>query len=184
VGLQARDRLIESQLSLVRSVAKRYAVDDEPLDDLVQVGSIGLIKAVDRFDAARGRALEPYAAAAIAGEIRHHLRDRSAPVRVPRRLQAEGLRVRPVTLEAAGDLASGPDPTAAADDRIALERALRVLAPREREILRLHYFGDLSQAQIGARLGLSQVHVSRLENGALAQLRAELTAGGHVAAAS
>lgn len=171
----ARETMIESHLPLVRSVARRYAASGEGLDDLVQVGSIGLIKAVDRFDGGRGRELAPYAAASIAGEIRHHLRDRAAPVRLPRRLRAAGVRVRPVAIEP-GEVEPAwpaPDP----DDRIALDAALRVLDARERQIVWLAYFEDLSQARIGGRLGLSQVHVSRLLNGALAKLRAELAPG-------
>jgi RNA polymerase sigma-B factor len=167
-----RHRLIEAHLPLVRSVARRYAASGEPLDDLFQVGAIGLIKAVDRYDIARGGDLGAYAAASIDGEIRHHLRDRSAPVRVPRRLQAEGLRVRPVPIDEDGAPAAQ---AVAAEDRIALAAAIRALRPRERRIVHLRYFADLSQAQIAAALGLSQVHVSRLLRGALASLHAELT---------
>ena len=75
----ARQDLIERHLPLVRRVARRFAGTDEPLEDLVQVGTIGLIKAVDRYDGGRGIDLGAYATPAIAGEIRHHLRDRSAP---------------------------------------------------------------------------------------------------------
>jgi RNA polymerase sigma-B factor len=88
VSPAARRELIERHLPLVRAVARRFGAVDEPLEDLVQIGTIGLIKAVDRYDDERGVPLGAYAAAAIDGEIRHHLRDRSAPVRVPRRLQA------------------------------------------------------------------------------------------------
>lgn len=172
----SRHELIEDHLPLVRSVARRFARGGETLDDLVQVGTIGLIKAVDRFDGARGTALEPYAAAAIAGEIRHHLRDRCVPVRVPRALQAGGVRVRPVALETAHEPVT--DPVGQADDRVLLAAALRVLDARERHLVVLRYFGDLSQSEIGARVGLSQVHVSRLLGGALAKLRAELASAG------
>jgi len=165
----SRRALIETHLPLVRSVARRYATAQEPLDDLVQVGAIGLIKAVDRFDAARGSALAPYAAATIAGEIRHHLRDRCMPVRVPRRLQAEGVQVRSVAFEE-----HAGEPALEAHDRVALAQALRRLTQRERTIVHLHYFADLSQAQIAAEVGLSQVHVSRLLRAALGKLRAQL----------
>ncbi len=170
----ARSQLIEGHLPLVRTVARRFAGQNEPLEDLIQVGTIGLIKAVDRYDAGRGVALAAFATPSIAGEIRHHLRDRSAPVRVPRRLQAAGLRVTSVTLEQADHVA---DPDAGASDRLALDAALRSLHTRERELLRLRFVEDLSQAQIAARTGLSQTHVSRTLRGALQQLREVLVAG-------
>ena len=84
----ARAQLIESQLPLVRSIARRFAQRGEPLEDLVQVGTIGLIKAVDRWDPARGTKLSTVAAPAIEGEIRHHLRDGSSVLRTPQRVQA------------------------------------------------------------------------------------------------
>jgi RNA polymerase sigma-B factor len=89
-----RARLIEKHMGLVRSVARRYARGDEPVDDLVQVGAIGLIKAVDRFEPARGRSLRAVAVPAIEGEIRHHLRDRSQLVRTPRPVVELAGRVR------------------------------------------------------------------------------------------
>jgi RNA polymerase sigma-B factor len=169
-----RRALIETHLPLVRSVARRYAAAEEPFDDLVQIGSIGLIKAVDRFDAARGTELKSYAAAAIAGEIRHHLRDRCAPVRVPRRLQAEGLRVTQVAMDAGEPARPAADPALEPHDRVALATALRALPRRQRQIVQLRFFADLSQAQIAAVVGLSQVHVSRLLRAALEELRAQL----------
>jgi RNA polymerase sigma-B factor len=168
----ARHELIERHLPLVRTVARRFARDDEPLEDLVQIGAVGLIKAVDRYDAGRGVDLGAYAAPSIAGEIRHHLRDRSAPVRVPRRLQAAGVRVTSVTLEGAHERAA--DPVAEAHERLALGAALRALHPHERQVVQLRFGEDLSQAQIAARIGLSQVHVSRTLRRALLRLRAEL----------
>lgn len=167
-----RRRLIERHLPLVRSVARRYAGGDEPLEDLVQVGAIGLIKAVDRYDAERGTSFGAYAAPFIAGEIRHHLRDRCSPVRIPRRLQQEGVRVVAVGLDCAGD--THADPMAQAHDRLAIRAALRALRPRERRIVQLRFVEDLSQAQIARRTGLSQVHVSRVLRGALTRLRDEL----------
>jgi RNA polymerase sigma-B factor len=167
-----RRELIETRLPLVRSIARRYATAGEPLEDLVQIGAIGLIKAVDRYDPARGVALDAYAVPAIAGEIRHHLRDRCDPLRVPRRLRADGVRVRAVSLDGiAGPVA---DPMDGAPERIALGTALRALQPRERRIVLLSFVADLSQAQIAARVGLSQVHVSRLLRAALANLRVQM----------
>jgi RNA polymerase sigma-B factor len=86
----ARDRLIEQYLPLVRRLAYRFAGRGEQVEDLVQVGSIGLIKAIDRFEPNRGAELGSFAIPTIAGEIRRHLRDRVWPVRVPRRLQELG----------------------------------------------------------------------------------------------
>jgi RNA polymerase sigma-B factor len=170
--LAPRRRLIEAHMPLVRAIARRHAGSDEPLEDLVQVGAIGLIKAVDRYDPDRGTTFAAYAAPFIAGEIRHHLRDRCAPVRVPRHLQAEGVRVVAVELEAAGD--AHVDPLAQASDRLALRAALRALRPRERRIVQLRFVEDLSQAQIARATGLSQVHVSRMLRAALSRMRDEL----------
>jgi RNA polymerase sigma-B factor len=85
--LQAREKLIEQYMSLVRSLARRYAYRGEPLDDLVQIGAIGLIKAIDRFDIDRGVELTTYATPNIIGEIKRHFRDKGWAVRVPRGLQ-------------------------------------------------------------------------------------------------
>ena len=85
--LQAREQLIEQYMSLVRSLARRYSYRGEQLDDLVQIGSIGLIKAIDRFDINRGVELTTYATPNIIGEIKRHFRDRGWAVRVPRGLQ-------------------------------------------------------------------------------------------------
>ena len=85
--LQAREQLIEQYMSLVRSLARRYSYRGEQFDDLVQIGSIGLIKAIDRFDIDRGVELTTYATPNIIGEIKRHFRDRGWAVRVPRGLQ-------------------------------------------------------------------------------------------------
>jgi RNA polymerase sigma-B factor len=85
--LQAREKLIEQYMSLVRSLARRYAYRGEQLDDLVQIGAIGLIKAIDRFDLDRGVELTTYATPNIIGEIKRHFRDKGWSVRVPRGLQ-------------------------------------------------------------------------------------------------
>jgi RNA polymerase sigma-B factor len=82
-----RDRLIEDHLHLVASIARRHANRGERIEDLVQVGAIGLINAVDRYDAERGIDFAAYAVPTIAGEIKRHLRDRSSTIRVPRREQ-------------------------------------------------------------------------------------------------
>ena len=85
--LQAREQLIEQYMSLVRSLARRYSYRGEQLEDLVQIGAIGLIKAIDRFDIDRGVELTTYATPNIIGEIKRHFRDKGWSVRVPRGLQ-------------------------------------------------------------------------------------------------
>jgi len=91
--LQAREQLIEQYMSLVRSLARRYSYRGEQLDDLVQIGAIGLIKAIDRFDLSRGVELTTYATPNIIGEIKRHFRDRGWAVRVPRGLQELNVRL-------------------------------------------------------------------------------------------
>ena len=85
--LYAREKLIEQYMSLVRSLARRYSYRGEQLEDLVQIGAIGLIKAIDRFDLERGVELTTYATPNIIGEIKRHFRDKGWSVRVPRGLQ-------------------------------------------------------------------------------------------------
>ena len=85
--VQAREQLIEKYMSLVRSLARRYSYRGEQLDDLIQIGAIGLIKAIDRFDMDRGVELTTYATPNIIGEIKRHFRDKGWSVRVPRGLQ-------------------------------------------------------------------------------------------------
>jgi RNA polymerase sigma-B factor len=91
--LEARERLIEQYLPLVRSLARRYSYRGEQLEDLVQVGCIGLIKAIDRFDVDRGVELITYATPTIIGEIKRHFRDKGWSVRVPRGLQELNVRL-------------------------------------------------------------------------------------------
>jgi RNA polymerase sigma-B factor len=91
--LQAREELIERYMSLVRSLARRYSYRGEQLDDLVQIGAIGLIKAIDRFDLDRGVELTTYATPNIIGEIKRHFRDKGWSVRVPRGLQELNVQI-------------------------------------------------------------------------------------------
>jgi RNA polymerase sigma-B factor len=228
--VEAREQLIEQHLPLVRSLARRYANRGEQLEDLVQVGSIGLIKAIDRFDAERGVELTTYATPNIIGEIKRHFRDKGWSVRVPRGLQELNVRLSqilerltvelersptiPELAEAAGvteeevleALESGQaytavslsapfgqgeegelDPLetlgeveheyAVSEDRAVLEPGLDVLDERERVILHLRFWDGLTQSQIAARVGISQMHVSRLIRRALAKVREEIDAG-------
>jgi RNA polymerase sigma-B factor len=216
-----RERLIVEHLPLVRGLARRYAERGEPLEDLVQVGTIGLIKAIDRFDSARGHKLASFATPTILGEIRRHFRDRSWTVRVPRGIQearaqiaqtvdelsaregrspsvreiaeaadlsvddvldalAAGSAQRPAPLASPGG--DGDDDTgiavglddpgfAQAEARATLQKGLSDLPARERIILHLRFEEGLTQSQIAARIGVSQMHVSRLIRRALEALR-------------
>ena len=169
--LEARRRLIELHLPLVRSLARRFSTQGEPLDDLAQVGAVGLIKAVDRFDPARGVSLAAYAIPTIVGEIRRHLRDARPPVHVPRGDQEAGVVVHTVPLGDDGASVAGEE---GGEERVLIERGLRALPRRERRIVQLHYFANLSQRGIASELGLSQVHVSRLLQDSLGRLREEI----------
>jgi RNA polymerase sigma-B factor len=128
--LAARERLIEAYLPLARSLAQRFANCGERVEDLVQVGSIGLIKAVDRFDPERGVDLAAFAAPNILGEIKRHLRDKTAPIRVPRRHQEVSSRLLYTRRQLAARLQRNPtscELAAAAElDDGELDDALRV----------------------------------------------------------
>jgi RNA polymerase sigma-B factor len=227
----ARDETIMSFAGLVRSIARRYEGRGLALDDLVQVGYIGLIQAVDRFDPARGTSLTAYAARTIDGEIMHMFRDQKWAVRVPRGLQESSSRVAllreeltqqlgrepkvPEVAEAAGlsvedadeaiavrtafttramPEAARPaesDPEVAPEDefgsedqgfgivldRVQLAAAMRSLPARERRILVMRVYGDLTQSEIADRVGISQMHVSRLLSHARSVVRAHLDGG-------
>jgi RNA polymerase sigma-B factor len=106
--VEARQQLIEQYLPLVRSLARRYAYRGEQLEDLVQVGSIGLIKAIDRFDVERGVELTTYATPNIIGEIKRHFRDKGWSVRVPRGLQELNVRLSRLVEELTVQLERSP----------------------------------------------------------------------------
>src|SRR5204863_8595043 len=106
--LAAREQLIEQYLSLVRSLARRYAYRGEQLDDLIQIGCIGLIKAIDRFDVNRGVALTTYATPHIIGEIKRHFRDKGWCVRVPRGLQELNVQLSRLVEELTVQLGRSP----------------------------------------------------------------------------
>jgi RNA polymerase sigma-B factor len=227
--LAAREQLIEQYMSLVRSLARRYSYRGEQLEDLVQIGAIGLIKAIDRFDIDRGVELTTYATPNIIGEIKRHFRDKGWSVRVPRGLQELNVQlsrlIEQLTVQlgrsptigelakAAGveeedvlealesgraytslSLSSGGahdedgelDPLESigteehqyevSEDRAVLEPGFRVLDDRERTILHLRFFKGLTQSQIAAQVGISQMHVSRLIRRALEKIREEIAA--------
>ena len=146
-------------------------------EDLVQVGAVGLIKAIDRYDPARGSSLTAYAVPTIVGELRRHLRDSTQPLRLPRPNGGPRVVVRSVALDA--DAPSSRDAGAErglelGEERALIEAGLRTLPRRQRRIVQLHYFANLSQRGIAAELGLSQVHVSRLLQDSLGKLRQEI----------
>jgi RNA polymerase sigma-B factor len=221
----ARDKLVEELLPLVRALAGRYAGRGEQLEDLVQVGAIGLIKAIERFDAERGVELTTYAVPTIVGEIRRHFRDKAWALHVPRRLKELNVRLSRLLDDLTTDLgrsptiaelatAAGADEeevidalessqayttrslstpidedgeselldTLGADDRgyaevehdAVVSSGLAALDERERRIVELRFFHGLTQSQIAAEVGISQMHVSRLLRRALATMRGRL----------
>ncbi len=219
---RVRGALIEANLPLVRYAAARFRSRNEPMEDVVQVGTIGLINAIDRFDPDRGVQFPTFAMPTVVGEIKRYFRDNVRTVHVPRRLHelwvqvnaatedlttlhgrtpttaeiAERLRItedevlscieagrsyHATSLEAAqeGDGLPGlldrlgyEDPELAGVEHRDLVRHLLVQLPeREQRILLLRYYNNLTQSQISAELGVSQMHVSRLLARSFARLR-------------
>lgn len=216
-----RTKLITGHLPVVRHIARRFGGRGEPVDDLEQAGTIGLLGAVDRFDPAHGSDFLSYAVPTITGEIRRHFRDRTWAMRVPRRLkdlqstiasavgplsQELGRAPRPSEIAARlgmdvdevlegidaqqayrntslDELVAGgdtplTDTLGAADKELEKVEYRETLAPlldelpeRERTILLLRFFGHMTQTQIADRVGVSQMHVSRLLAQTLAGLR-------------
>jgi len=222
----AREELVERHLPLVRSLARRYAGRGESLEDIEQVGAIGLIKAIDRYELSREVALTTYATPNVVGEIKRHFRDKGWAIRVPRALQELNGKMGPTierltsklgrspsiaeiaaefettpeqvleALEAGSayapaSLSVGPgvegelDPMETigsedeeferTDDRASLEPALAGLPEREREILRMRFAEGLTQTQIAEKVGISQMHVSRLIRRSLDRMREQLS---------
>lgn len=211
-------------LPLAYRLARRYERANEPLDDLVQVASVGLLKAIDRFDPGREAAFASFAVPTILGELKRHFRDAGWALRVPRGVQERVLEVRWAMELLSSSLERSPTPAELAeaigasrekvleameatsayetaslnaprtsdadegdvladrfgaddcgydlvDDRDSIVEGLESLPDRERLVLRLRFEGDMTQAQIAERLGISQMHVSRLIRAALAQIR-------------
>lgn len=187
----ARDRLVELHMPLVRALARRYVNRGEPLEDLVQIGSIGLLQAIERFDPDRGRDLAGFAVPTIAGEIRHHLRDRTTVIRIPRR-HVESGAPRPALALSTTDEADGrlgralatDAPYDSSEDRLMLVAGLRMLTVRERRIMHLRFFAGLSQGEIAEHVGVSQVQVSRLIRASLERMRCALSVGESATASS
>jgi RNA polymerase sigma-B factor len=222
---ELRNKLVRMHLPLVEHLARRFRNRGEPLDDLTQVATIGLIKSVDRFDPDRGVEFSTYATPTVVGEIKRHFRDKGWAVRVPRRLQELRLALTTATaelsqlhgrsptvhelaeklaiseeevlegLESANaystlslDVPDTDDESPAVADtlgaedealegveyRESLKPLLEDLPPREKRILLLRFFGNMTQSQIAQEVGISQMHVSRLLARTLAQLREKL----------
>jgi RNA polymerase sigma-B factor len=225
-----REQLTAGFTPVVRNIARRYAGRGEPAADLEQVGTIGLLGALDRFAPAPDRhlldAFLSYAIPTITGEIRRHFRDHTWPMRVPRRLKDLQVPVRAAVESLSTTLRRAPRPSEVAarlgcpveevievlqaqeaystapldapavggmptlveslgridpalnriEHRQALRQALAGLPERERRIIILRFFDDLSQTQIGARTGLSQMHVSRLLSQTLGAIRHQMNA--------
>jgi RNA polymerase sigma-B factor len=220
----AREALVERFLPLARQLARRYQRGGEQLDDLNQVASLGLLKAIDRYDPARQTAFSSFAVPTILGELKRHFRDKGWSVRVPRDLQELAVRIDRVSDELGRELGRAPttaeiaertgatteqvleareaagayravsldrprdddddegegvsatvgaeDPGyGVAEDAATVHRLMRVLTEREREVLRLRFEEDLTQSEIGERVGVSQMHVSRIIRQAIARLR-------------
>ncbi len=223
-----RNTLIELNMSLVRFAARRFGTRSEPMEDILQVGTIGLIKAIDRFDPDYGVEFVTFAMPTIVGEIKRFFRDTSWSVRVPRRLQELRLSLAKATDALEAELSRAPtvaelakrldigeeevieamvasngytassldaeinedggDQATTWASRLgyedsalegvenfnALKPLLAELGERERVILSLRFGQEMTQAQIGAELGLSQMHISRLLTRTLTKLRARL----------
>jgi RNA polymerase sigma-B factor len=217
-----RDELVNAHIGLAEYLARRFTNRGEPLDDLTQVASLGLLKAIDRFDPERGLEFSTYATPTIVGELKRHFRDKGWAVRVPRRVQELHLRLGSVVSTLSQEFGRSPtigeiaraasaseeevleaieaghayrftslDAPASSEDestlaaqlgendsalvdsenRVTLSPLLQKFPPREQLILHLRFFDGLTQSEIAARLGISQMHVSRLLARSLSQLR-------------
>ena len=227
--LGTRDRLVSDHLPLVGRLCRRFAHLGEPLEDLVQVGTIGLLKAINKYDRERGNNFVAFAVPVIVGEIKNHFRDHGWAVKVPRKLQQRKLAVdrtvvgltqelgrvptapeiglaagfsteevyqtfeverygRPLSLDAEYNREDSQDPASILDylgsedpdleglaDKMDLKVALGSVDPREQAILYMKFYSGLSQTAIAHRLGISQMHVSRLQRNALSKLKVSLT---------
>src|SRR3954470_24667674 len=114
--LGAREELAERFIPLARDLALRYSYTDEPLDDLVQVASLGLLKAIDRYEPGRGTKFTSYAVPTILGELKRHFRDKGWALHVPRDLQERALRVTRATEKLSGGLGRSPTPAEVAEE--------------------------------------------------------------------
>lgn len=221
-----RAKLVTGYLPVAQHIARRFVNRGEPLDDLVQVATVGLINAIDRFAPERGSDFFSFAVPTITGEVRRHFRDLGWSMRVPRRLKDLHVSINGVVSDLAQQLGRAPKPSEIAarldipvsevlegleaseayrsssldemlssekgsatvgelvgeadaelkrvDSRQALRPVLAELGPRERTIVMLRFFGNMTQTQIADEIGISQMHVSRLLTQTLERLRTRL----------
>jgi RNA polymerase sigma-B factor len=169
---RARDELVDRFLPLAHALALRYQRSYEPFDDLVQAASVGLLEAIDRFDPARGVAFSSVALPMMLGEIRRHFRTRGWAGLEALQAGASYRGLSCDVLVPAAALSAEDDGFERAEDRATIQALLELVPHREREILRLRFEEDRTQAQIGAVIGLSQMQVSRLIRSILERLRA------------
>ncbi len=183
-----RNTLVELNLALVKFAASRFRTRSEPMEDIVQVGTIGLIKAIDRFELSRGVEFPTFAMPTIVGEIKRFFRDTSWSVRVPRRLQELRLDLAKAGDELSQQLDRAPT-VAELADRLgyednglegieyieSLKPLIASLPLRDRTILSMRFVSNMTQSEIGEELGISQMHVSRLLSRTLVKLRKGLT---------
>ena len=172
----SRERVIEQNLPLVYAIARRFSRSPEQMDELVQMGALGLIKAVDGFEEARGTDLGAYAVPTIVGELRRSVDQPAWPGKVPR--DGAGVARRRVVVPLDEELLEAPAGTTELDrseQRMLLDSGLRTLSRRERTVIVLRYYRDWSQQRIAEELGISQPQVSRVLATAIEKLRAELT---------
>lgn len=176
---ELRSALIETNLVLVDHLARSLRVRSEPLEDLRQSGVIGLIKAVDRFDPAQGCEFSTYATPVILGEMRRHVRDHGALVRVPARMMSGGWAGGPVVvvplLDDVGHLDHDPalDPV---DAHAVVSGLVTRLSPEDQHLVRWHFLEGISQTRIAESIGLTQPQVSRRLGRALSRMRDMLRA--------
>jgi RNA polymerase sigma-B factor len=216
-----RDAVVEQHMGLVNHLARRFVRQADSLDDLVQAGAIGLLKAVEGYDPELGFRFSAYAASTVIGELKRYLRDKGWAVKPPRRIQELCLELGHATAELTQRLGRSPtvtelaaelgateddvlesmeagqgytakslDPTpdgsegalrpalrvddpdlASSEIRLTIQQCLARLPEQDRRIIELRYFEDLTQADIGERLGISQMQVSRLLARTLINLR-------------
>ncbi len=221
--LRARDELVARFMPLARSLARRYESSGEPMEDLVQVASLALVKAIDRFDASRGHAFSSFAVPTIVGELKRWFRDKTWAVRPPRELQELIMRIDRVSVKLSQELDRAPtvaelahaagsdeehvlealqarsgrgtlsiqapqggeaeastledsigcddDGFDSAESRTMLEDLCSGLPARSREVLRMRFEEDMTQSEIGERLGVSQMQVSRIIRQTISHLR-------------
>jgi RNA polymerase sigma-B factor len=222
----AREALVHLHLPLVEHCARRFRNRGEPFEDLVQVGTIGLLKSIDRFDLERGVEFSTYATPTIIGEIKRYFRDKGWAIRVPRRLQELRMQIGATSAELTQSLGRSPtaselaerigctveevlegiessnaystlsldasdgdedgagtmlDALGVADENLehveireSIKPLLDRLGSREKRILLLRFFKNMTQSQIAEEIGVSQMHVSRLLSRTLEQLRTSL----------